>query len=70
MVGNWLLNMAPHRFWFSSLADKFAAAIRHSSVSVRYASGVAVALVGILSRILVIPHWTIGALPELASMKI
>src|ERR1041385_5377677 len=60
MLGNWLLNMVPHWLWFSSLADRSAAVIRHSPSSVRYTVGFAVAVLGISARELLIPHWTIG----------
>ena len=60
MIGSWLLYIVPHRLWFSAAADRCAAAIRNSSSSVRYAVGFAIALLGIMSRALLIPSWGVG----------
>src|SRR5689334_5414980 len=60
MFGTFLLYIAPHGFWISAAANKFSSAIRHSSRSVRFGVGLAVALVGIFMRLLLVPYWEIG----------
>ena len=60
MFGTWLLYITPHRLWFSAAANNCSVAIRRSSASARFAVGFAVALLGILTRVLFIPYWGIG----------